>query len=159
MSDVTKQLASKLYTEIKRICAPKEIEVGFDEGNPSAQNLNCTITDGRVSLILEMSVLDTALSISELAYRALIPGERIPRFGFPQDALSNSRYVLDGSGEEFGWRENSKITQPFLSVPKMAETCVNRFLALVQRYERGQIKREWHNGPARSPAARQRRAC
>jgi hypothetical protein len=49
MSDVTKQLASNLYTEIKRICAPKEIEVGFDEGNPSAQSLNCTITNGQVS--------------------------------------------------------------------------------------------------------------
>jgi len=74
-------IASNLYTEIKRICAPKEIEVGFDEGNPSAQSLNCTITNGQVSLILEMNVLDAALSISELAYRALIPSEPIHRSG------------------------------------------------------------------------------
>jgi hypothetical protein len=158
MSDVTKQLASKLYTEIKRICAPKEIEVGFDEGNPSAQSLNCTITNGQVSLILEMNVLDAVLSISELAYRALIPGEPIPPFRFTEGALCNSRYVLGRSGEEFGWRENGKITQPFLAVPRMAEICVSRFLALVQRYDGGQIKRDWLNGPATSREVRRRRA-
>jgi hypothetical protein len=158
MFDATRQLASKLYAEIKRICAANTIEAGYDEWNPSAQSLNCTITNGQVSLILEMSVLDAALSISELAYRALIPGEPIQPFMFTQDALSNSRYVLDRSGEKFGWRENGKITQAFLSVPKMAEICVNRFLALVQRDERGQIKRELRNGPATSRAVRRQRA-
>ncbi len=158
MFDVTGQLASKLYAEIRNICAAKTIEAGFDDGSPSAQSLNCTITNGQVSLILEMSVPDAALSINELPYRALIPGEPIPPFRFTQDALSNSRYVLDRSGEEFGWRENGKITQSFLSVAKMAEICVNRFLALVQRDERGQIKRVLHNGPVTSRADRRRRA-
>lgn len=137
MSDVAKQLALKLYTEIKGICVANHIESGFDAGNSSAQSLNCTITNGQVSLILEMNVLDTVLSISELPYRALIPGEPIPPFRFTHDALTNSRYVLVQTGEEFSWRENGKTTKPLLTVPEMAEMCVRQFQALMQRDERG----------------------
>jgi hypothetical protein len=135
--EVAKQKASNLFAEIRKICSTnqaREVDVGWD-------GTNCTITDGLVSLTVEVDVLS----------RVHILGEPISGFQFERMALSKACFVPDfPSGCNFGWREKGRTAKPFLSVAELAEWCVSQFIALERRNENGQIKHEWR-GNAHPP--------
>lgn len=132
--------AADLFAEVERICAANEAEgisVGSDE-------VNCTITNGLISLTIGLNVLNGELSVSEWSCRVPIPGEPISGLRFFPAALSKTCFVPDWpSGCAFGWRENRRAALPSLSVAELAGKCVNLFLALEQRNENGEIKHEW----------------
>jgi hypothetical protein len=136
--ELVKGKTADLFAEVERICAANEAEginVGSDE-------VNCTITNGLISLTIGLNVLDGELSVSEWSCRVPIPGEPISGFRFFPAALRKTCFAperpLDG---DFCWREKRKLAQS-LSVVELAEKCVSQFMALEQRDGQGQIKRK-----------------
>jgi hypothetical protein len=138
--EIVRQRTSDLFAQIGMVCSANEtkgINVGWDD-------VNCTITNNLISLTVEMNVLNGELSVSEWSDRVIIPGEPISGFRFPPKALRKTCFVPDSPpGCNFGWRENGRPAHPLLSVAELAERCVRQFIALEQRYENGQVKREW----------------
>lgn len=135
--ELVKEKTADLFAEVERICAANEAEginVGSDE-------VNCTITNGLISLTIGLNVLNGELSVSEWNCRVPIPGEPISGFRFFPPALRKTCFgpdrPLDG---EFCWREKRKLAQS-LSVVELAKKCVSQFIALVQRDGQGQVKR------------------
>jgi hypothetical protein len=136
--ELVKQKAEDLFFEVGRLCAADEnegINVGSDEAN-------CTITNGLISLTIELNAANEELLVSEWSCRIPIPGEPIAGFRFFSQSLHSTRFApehaLDG---EFCWLEKRKSAQP-LSVVALAEKCLSQFIALERRDEAGEIKRK-----------------
>ena len=132
-----KQNAAYLFDEVGKICVANDAEgihVGSDE-------TNCTITNDVISLSIELNVVDEEITVSEWNCRIPIPGEPVSGFRFFPAAIHKTYFVpkLSFDGES-GWVEKQKPARS-LSVAKLADKCVDQFVALVHRDEAGQIKR------------------
>jgi hypothetical protein len=150
MSNAAKDSVANLFAQIEKSCAASGtigMEVGCDD-------VNCTMTNSSVSLILEWDVVNGVLSVSELSYRAVIPGERIPGFAFYPEALSKTYFRPDRlSGDDLGWRENGKPQNSLLSVRELADQFMSQFMALDQLDKSGRIKRKSLSASRLSPRA------
>ena len=134
--EMIEQKTADLFAEVGRICAANEAE-GISVGS---DDVNCTMTNGLISVTIELDVLDGKLAVSEWSCRVPIPGEPISGFRFFPKALRKICFVPDcHPNGDFGWLESHKPIRS-LSVCELAEKCVSQFMALEQRDEHGQIK-------------------
>ena len=130
----------ELFAEIREICSAEKThgaKVGLD-------GTSCAITNGRVSMTVELDVLSGELSVREWDHPVNLPGDPIAGFHFQRDERSEARFLPDRPSDcDFGWREKARTAKPFLTVAELAERCVSQFMALVQLDENGQINHEW----------------
>ena len=143
---------AELFRQIETQCADVNAqgflqircETSFKERN---QVQSCTMTDGRVSMVvawnqLYTNVLDhSSLMVSEYNAGLILPSEMGQRMYVDQpQKIQQTKYSPDLSlAREYGWAQDSATE--FLSSAALAEKCVIRFLDLVNRDARGEIKR------------------
>lgn len=145
---------TELFSEVERHCAEVNENHNFGIRAGSYQRdrftggeRSCVLTDDRVSLILRWdqpnrdSLKDCSLKVFEYAQRMIVPGDPRPSFFIEPTILRQRAFTPALSlASEYGWSEGEKA-EHFLSSSELAIKCVNQFLDLIGRYNRGEVKR------------------
>ncbi len=147
------EVVTELFAEVERHCAEVSEchDLGIRAGSHPRDRItgqrSCVLTDDRVSLILGWQPprgnpsKDRSLKVSEYAQRMLLPGDPFPTHSFPPKELRQRTFVPALSlARECGWSEGKK-DESFLSSSELATECVNQFLDLIDRFDRGKVKR------------------
>jgi hypothetical protein len=144
---------AELFRQIEKCCADikgqhlLQIRCGTDLNEGSAIQ-TCIVTDGHVSFSVVWyqqysNLLDnSSLTIREYKGGLTLPRETGQRMYVTQPSqLCENKYSPDLSlSRDYGWRQIDATKAEFLSSLALADQCVIRFVDLVNRFARGEIK-------------------
>jgi hypothetical protein len=146
IKETVHRAARDICIEVERLCATINEETGA-QIKAGARDMECAMTDGRVSIVagwrgqIYANVIDENAHFAalEFAVQVAMPGKPILyTFGSPKVLRETLFHVELSRSRELRWVENKK-SKALMTTAEVADRCVRLFLDLMHRANRGEI--------------------